>query len=51
MLFRMTSGAKRNGVPIAWLPPDTTVGACTHMGGIRWRCFTAAYAGKQTDKS
>jgi hypothetical protein len=51
MLFGMTGGAKRNGVAIAWLPPDTTVGACTHMGGVRWRCFTAGYAGKQTDKS
>jgi hypothetical protein len=34
MLFRMAGGAQRNGVAIARLHPDTTIGSCTHMRGI-----------------
>jgi hypothetical protein len=34
MLFRMARGAERNGVAIARLHPETTIGACTHMRGI-----------------
>jgi hypothetical protein len=34
MLFRMAGGAERNGVAIARLHPDTTIGSCTHMRGV-----------------
>jgi hypothetical protein len=34
VLFRMTGGAERNGVAIAWPHPDTTIGSCTHMRGV-----------------
>jgi hypothetical protein len=51
MLFRMAGGAQWNGVAIAGLHPDPTIGSCTHMRGVRWRCFAAGYAGELTDKS
>ena len=34
MLFRMTSGAQRNGVAIARLRPDTTIGSGADMRGL-----------------
>src|SRR6516165_9033346 len=34
MLFRMAGGAQRNGVAIARLHPDTTIGSGTHMRGV-----------------
>ena len=34
MLFCMAGGAQRNGVAIARLPPDTTMGSCPHMRGV-----------------
>jgi hypothetical protein len=34
MLLRMAGGAQWDGVAIAGLHPDTTVGACPHMRGI-----------------
>jgi hypothetical protein len=51
MLFRMAGGAQWNSVAIAGLHPDPTIGSCTHMRGVRWRCFAAGYAGELTDKS
>jgi len=51
MLFRMAGGAEWNGVAIARLYPYTTIGSCTHMSGVRRRCFAAGYARELTDKS
>ena len=34
MLFCMAGGAQRNGVAIARLPPDTTIGSSPHMRGV-----------------
>ena len=34
MLFRVTSGAQRNGVAIARFHPDTTIGSGAHMCGL-----------------
>jgi len=34
MLFRVAGGAQRNGVAIARLPPNTTIGSCPHMRGV-----------------
>jgi len=51
VLFRMAGGAQWNGVAIARLHPYTTIGSCTHMRGVRWRCFAAGDTGELTDKS
>jgi hypothetical protein len=51
MLFRMAGGAQRNSVAIARFYPYTTIGSCTHMCGVRWRCFAAGDAGELPDKS
>jgi hypothetical protein len=51
MLFGVARRAQRNGVTIARLHPNTTIGLCPHMRGFRWRCFAAANAGKLTDES
>jgi hypothetical protein len=34
MLSPVAGGAQRNGIAIAWLPPYTTIGSCTHMCGV-----------------
>ena len=34
MLFRMASGAQRNGVAIARFHPDTAIGSGPHMRGL-----------------
>jgi len=51
MLFRMAGRAQRNGVAIGRLDPDTTIGCCAHMRGLRRRCSAAGHTGKLTDKS
>jgi len=51
MLSRVTCGAQGHGVTIGRLHPNTTIGSCPHMRGLRWRCFAAGNAGELTDKS
>jgi hypothetical protein len=34
MLFRMAGRAQRNGIAIARLPPDATIGSNTHMRSV-----------------
>ena len=51
MLFRMAGAAQWDGVAVARLHPYTTIGSCTHMRGVRWRCFAAGDTGELTDKS
>src|SRR6516162_5957719 len=51
MLSGMTGRAQRNGVAIARLDPNSTMGSRTNMRGFRWCCFAAGDARKLTDKS
>ena len=51
MLFCMAGRAQRNRVAISRLHPNTTIGSCPHMCGLRWRCFSAGNAGKLTNES
>ena len=51
MLFRMTGGAKRNGVAIARFHPCTTISSGPHMRGFGWRCIAAGYARELPDKT
>src|SRR5215831_18370533 len=51
MLFRVTGAAQWDGVAIFGLHCHTTVGACTHMRGMGWRCLAAGYAGQLPNKS
>jgi len=51
MLFRVTGAAQWDGVAISGLHCHTTVGACTHMRGMGWRCLASGYAGQLPNKS
>jgi len=51
MLFCMAGSAQRNGVAIARLHSDPTIGSGADMRRFRWRGSAAGHTGELTDKT